>query len=117
MREVRILLADDHELVRRGLQAILKAQTGWTVVAEAANGREAVEKVRTLKPDICVGHDLDGLLPAARVARATGARLIYHAHELWLDSGGANLGAFAGPAMLHQLVHTGAPLALAACTP
>src|SRR3990172_7148168 len=68
MREVRILLADDHEVVRRGLQAILKAQTGWTVVAEAANGREAVDLARQLKPAVVI---LDISMPEVNGLEAT----------------------------------------------
>jgi len=51
---VRILVADDHHVVRTGLRALLESQTGWRVCAEAANGREAVEKARELKPDVAV---------------------------------------------------------------
>lgn len=68
MREVRILLADDHEIVRRGLQAILKAQSGWKVVAEAANGREAVELARQLKPAVVI---LDISMPELNGLEAT----------------------------------------------
>jgi len=41
MRPVQILLADDHEVVRKGLRALLEAQPGWKVIAEAMDGREA----------------------------------------------------------------------------
>jgi DNA-binding NarL/FixJ family response regulator len=51
---VRIVVADDHAVVRRGLRALLQAQPGWEVCGEAANGREAVEKVKQLKPDVVV---------------------------------------------------------------
>ena len=40
---LRILLADDHSIVRRGLKDLLEAHVGWSVCAEAATGREAVE--------------------------------------------------------------------------
>jgi len=49
---MRLLVADDHEIVRRGLQALLKAQPGWEVCAEASNGREAVEAFRQLRPEV-----------------------------------------------------------------
>ena len=42
MNTLRILLADDHQLVRQGLRKILEERPNWTVVAEAADGREAV---------------------------------------------------------------------------
>ena len=45
----------------------------------------AIRKGEASRPEVCVGHDLDGLLPAARVAKAAGARLVYHAHELWTE--------------------------------
>src|SRR5467141_3164316 len=48
---VRILVADDHQVVRTGLRALLESRTGWQVCAEAANGREAVEKAGQLKPE------------------------------------------------------------------
>jgi DNA-binding NarL/FixJ family response regulator len=50
----RILLADDHGLVRAGLRRILDAEPGLEVVAEAANGAEAVELARALRPDLAV---------------------------------------------------------------
>jgi DNA-binding NarL/FixJ family response regulator len=54
MSGVRILLADDHELVRRGLREVLEAQPGWSVVDEAITGHEAVEKAERLKPDVVI---------------------------------------------------------------
>src|SRR5215470_13386048 len=50
----RILVADDHEVVRRGLCALLGSQPDWEVCGEAGDGREAVEKARTLKPDAAI---------------------------------------------------------------
>jgi DNA-binding NarL/FixJ family response regulator len=54
MRPVQILLADDHEVVRKGLRALLEAQPGWKVIAEATDGREAVEKARDMHPDVAI---------------------------------------------------------------
>src|SRR5579884_847764 len=54
MRVVQILLADDHEVVRKGLRALLEAQSGWKVIAEATDGREAVEKAQNLHPDVAI---------------------------------------------------------------
>jgi DNA-binding NarL/FixJ family response regulator len=48
------LVADDHEIVRKGLRSILEEQPGWEVTAEACDGREAVDKVRSLRPDVSV---------------------------------------------------------------
>jgi len=51
---LRILVADDHSVVRTGLRTLLESEEGWEVCAEATNGREAVEKARALKPDVAV---------------------------------------------------------------
>ena len=50
----RILLADDHEIIREGLRSVLEARKDWEIVGEATNGREAVKKVAELKPDVVV---------------------------------------------------------------
>lgn len=54
MSPVRILIADDHEIVRRGLRALLEAQPEWEVVAEAVTGRDALEKARQTTPNIAI---------------------------------------------------------------
>jgi DNA-binding NarL/FixJ family response regulator len=54
MKAVRILVADDHEVVRRGVRALLEAEAGWLVCDEAATGREALAKAQRLKPDIVI---------------------------------------------------------------
>jgi len=54
MRPIQILLADDHEVVRKGLRALLESQPGWKVIAEATDGREAVEKARDMHPDVAI---------------------------------------------------------------
>ena len=51
---VRVLVADDQDLVRTGLRMILDAQPGIEVVAEVADGRSAVERARALRPDVCL---------------------------------------------------------------
>jgi DNA-binding NarL/FixJ family response regulator len=51
---VTIVLADDHQVVREGLRLLLEAQPGFSVVAEASDGLQAVELVDTLKPDVLV---------------------------------------------------------------
>src|SRR5262249_55563387 len=50
----RILIADDHEVVRSGLRSILEAHSDWKIVAEAANGKEAIKKALETKPDVAV---------------------------------------------------------------
>jgi DNA-binding NarL/FixJ family response regulator len=67
-KKLRILVADDHELVRRGVRGLLRARRGWTVVGEAANGREAVEKAYKLKPDVAI---VDISMPGLEGLQAT----------------------------------------------
>lgn len=50
----RIVVADDHEVVRRGIRALLETQPGWNVCGEAATGHEAVEQARRLRPDLMI---------------------------------------------------------------
>jgi DNA-binding NarL/FixJ family response regulator len=57
---VRILLVDDHPIVRQGLRTLLEGRSGWEVVGEAADGLEALDKVDSLQPDIVV---LDVTMP------------------------------------------------------
>jgi DNA-binding NarL/FixJ family response regulator len=52
MKTIKIVLADDHELVREGLKNVLEQQKGFKIVAQAANGKEAVEKTAAYKPDV-----------------------------------------------------------------
>ena len=54
MNNFRILVADDHEIVRLGLVSLIESHPGWEVCAEADNGRMAVDKVKELKPDIAI---------------------------------------------------------------
>jgi len=74
MKKLRILIADDHELVRRGARGVLHSLHGWRVVAEAANGRDAVEKAIKLKPDVAVLDismpDLDGVQATRQIREA-----------------------------------------------
>jgi DNA-binding NarL/FixJ family response regulator len=74
-KKLRILVADDHELVRRGMRGLLRARRDWKVVGEAANGREAVEKATKLKPDVAILDismpDLDGLQATRQIREAS----------------------------------------------
>jgi len=54
MSMIRILLADDHTLMRRGLRLLIQSQSGFEVVAEASDGRQAVEQAESLKPDVAI---------------------------------------------------------------
>ena len=64
----RILIADDHDVVRSGLRAIIEARPDWKVVGEAADGRTAVQLATESKPDIAI---LDYALPLANGAEVT----------------------------------------------
>jgi DNA-binding NarL/FixJ family response regulator len=87
MKPLRILIADDHELFRRGVAAELTQVPGWVVAAEATNGRDAVALAASLKPDIVVLDltmpELNGLEAARQIILADpSARiLILTAHE------------------------------------
>ena len=84
---LRILLADDHEIVRRGLKELLEEQAGWTVCAEAANGREAVELAVQSRPHVAVLDfsmpELNGLEATRRIRQAVPNTevLIFTMHE------------------------------------
>jgi DNA-binding NarL/FixJ family response regulator len=54
MSALRIVVVDDHAVVRRGVRALLESQPGWEVAAEATTGREAVDLAKRLQPDIIV---------------------------------------------------------------
>ena len=54
MGMIKILIADDHTIVREGIRSLLEAKNHITVVGEASDGREAVEKVGTMRPDIVI---------------------------------------------------------------
>src|SRR5688500_13776812 len=62
---LRIVVVDDHSVVRRGVRALLESQSGWEAVGEATTGREAVDLVKRLQPDVVVMDlslpDLNGL--------------------------------------------------------
>lgn len=72
---VRILIADDHEVVRYGLRQILEAQPNWEVVAEAADGKEAVAKAIEIRPDVCVVDYSLPLMNGLEVTRQIRARV------------------------------------------
>ena len=72
---LRILIADDHEVARRGIRALLEGHPGWEVCAEAKDGREAVELVAGTKPDLVlldIGMpNLNGLEAARQILAAS----------------------------------------------
>lgn len=58
---MKILIADDHEAVRRGIRALLEFHEGWQVCGEADNGQDAIEQTKRAKPDLVI---LDIAMPA-----------------------------------------------------
>lgn len=74
MSSLKILVVDDHDIIRRGLKELLSSKPGWEVCAEAKTGREAVSLAEQLKPDIVVMDvsmpDLNGLEAARRINKA-----------------------------------------------
>lgn len=75
MKTVRILIVDDHDLMRRGIKALLQSHAGWEVVGEAHTGREAVTKAEELKPDVVILDismpDLNGIEAARRIRKSS----------------------------------------------
>jgi DNA-binding NarL/FixJ family response regulator len=74
MGALRILVADDHEVVRKGLVALLHGQRDWQVCGEAAEGRDVVEKTLQLKPDVVIVDlgmpNLNGLEATRQILKA-----------------------------------------------
>jgi DNA-binding NarL/FixJ family response regulator len=86
MRPVRILIADDHEVVRHGVRTVLEREAGWVVCGEASTGREAVAKAVDLRPDVVVLDlsmpELNGLEATRQLRRLLLAKiLILTVHE------------------------------------
>jgi DNA-binding NarL/FixJ family response regulator len=73
MGTLRIMIADDHDLVRRGLKMLLESHPGWKVCAEAHSGREAVAMAEEFKPDIAIMDismpELNGIEAARKVKK------------------------------------------------
>jgi len=72
---VRILLVDDHDVVRRGLKALLQEHAGWEVCGEALSGRDAVEQARQMQPHIAIIDlmmpDLNGLETTRQICKVS----------------------------------------------
>jgi DNA-binding NarL/FixJ family response regulator len=75
MKPLSILIADDHELVRRGIRALLEVRPDWTICGEAATGREAIDMATRLHPDLVLLDlsmpELDGLGTVPMLLRAS----------------------------------------------
>src|ERR1700732_4863221 len=87
MRRLRILVADDHEVMRTGVRALIEQEPGWQVCGTATNGQEAVEVARKLKPNVVVLDmtmpELDGLEALREIKRALPGTevVIFSAHH------------------------------------
>jgi len=68
MPELRLIVADDHAVLRTGLRTLIEAQPGWKVEAECADGRDAVAKTKELKPDVAI---VDISMPSLNGLEAT----------------------------------------------
>jgi DNA-binding NarL/FixJ family response regulator len=68
MDKLRVLIADDHDLIRRGVRDLLATRAGWQVVGEACNGADAVQKTVNLRPDVAI---LDFSMPELNGPGAT----------------------------------------------
>ncbi len=87
MERIRVLIADDHTLVREGLRALLDGQDDIEVIGEAANGREAVERAIQMRPDVVLMDigmpELDGMAATRRITKVNPAIrvLVLTVHE------------------------------------
>jgi DNA-binding NarL/FixJ family response regulator len=80
MGSLRVLVADDHDIVRNGVRTLLEEKPGWEVVAEAADGREAVEKAKLVQPDVTILDlnmpELNGLEAAREILRSVSTKVL-----------------------------------------
>lgn len=85
---VQILIADDHDVVRKGIRALLEDHKGWNICGEASTGREAVERATLLNPDLVILDvampEMNGLEAARQIRRAvpTAKILVLTVHEI-----------------------------------
>jgi two-component system response regulator NreC len=77
VERIRVLIADDHTLVREGLRALLEGQGAFEVIAEASNGREAIDRAIQMRPDVVLMDigmpELDGLAATRRIIKVNPA--------------------------------------------
>jgi len=100
MKKIRILIADDHKLMRMGLVSLFNVQKDMTVVGEADDGDSAIEKARSLKPDVVI---MDLMMPKTNGAEATAAILAENP-----DVGIVILSSFSNSADMARAIAAGA---------
>jgi DNA-binding NarL/FixJ family response regulator len=80
MGNLRLLVADDHDVVRKGVCVLLEEQPGWEVVAEASNGSEAVEKAKLVRPEVTILDlsmpELNGLEAAREILKTVSTKVL-----------------------------------------
>src|SRR5271168_4200546 len=72
MKALRILIVDDHEVIRRGLRSLLSSRPEWEICGEAADGRTAIERATALRPDVIL---MDVTMP--EISGTESARVIH----------------------------------------
>jgi DNA-binding NarL/FixJ family response regulator len=100
MAALRILIADDHDLIRRGIRQLLAVRHDWEIVHEARNGQEAVEWAEVLKPDVAI---LDFSMPLMN-GPAAAAKIIARSP----GTGVLVLTMHDSEQAIHEVVHSGA---------
>ena len=100
MNKLKILLADDHSLMRMGLVALISSEADMEVVGEAANGREAVAKADALRPDVVI---MDLMMP-----KVSGAAATKEIHDRHPEIGIIVLTSFAFSSEMVEAVRNGA---------
>ena len=96
---MRILIADDHEAIRRGMRALLEFHEGWQVCGEAENGQDTIEKTKQAKPDLVI---LDLAMPTLNGFEA--AKLI---KELYPETAILVYSILQSEAFLNELLRLG----------
>ena len=97
---IRVLLVEDHALVRAGLRALLERAGDIHVLGEASNGQEGVEQTRELKPDVVI---MDIMMP-----RLNGIQAAEHIQSMKLSAQVLLLSMYSEEGLVHQALQSGA---------